>query len=166
MLSRVRDFFERHIAGGLSAADDDSHSLELATAVLLVEVMRIDDETTPAEREAVQRAIRDKFNLTTQETDLLVELAEEKLRQATDYFQFTSMINERFTQPQKERVIELMWRVAYADAAIDANERHLLRKIAALLHIPDSANLAAKLRARDSASADSEQRGAAPTRRD
>lgn len=164
MLSRVRDFFDRHIVGAPSAQADDNRSIELATAALLVEVMRIDDEATPAEREAVQRAIRDKFGLTERETDLLVELAEEEVRQATDYFQFTSMINQRFTQPQKERVIELMWRVAYADAAIDAHERHLLRKIAALLHVSDSAYLAAKLRARDSAA--SEQPGAVPKRMD
>lgn len=154
MLSRVRDFFDRHIAATPSTSDNDRHSIELATAVLLVEVMRIDDETTPAERTAVQHAIREKFNLTDQETDDLIGLAEEEVRQATDYFQFTSMINQHFSQGQKERVIELMWRIAYADAAIDAHERHLLRKIAALLHISDSAYLAAKLRARDSAVAD------------
>ncbi len=153
MLSRVRDFFDRHIAGAPSAPDNGNHSIELATAALLVEAMRIDDEVTPAERAAVEHAIRGKFNLTDRETDELIGLAEEEVRQATDYFQFTSMINQRFTQAQKERVIELMWRVAYADAVIDAHERHLLRKIAALLHVSDSAYLAAKLRARDSAAA-------------
>jgi uncharacterized tellurite resistance protein B-like protein len=71
------------------------------------------------------------------------------MRQATDYYQFTSLINQRFTQAQKERVLESMWRVAYADAAIDAHEQHLMRKIAALLHVSDSAYIAAKLRARD-----------------
>lgn len=153
MLSRVRDFFERRIAGDSPAPDGDWHAIKLATAALLVEVMRIDDESSPEERAAVERAIRAKFDLSSEETDQLIELAEEEARQATDYFQFTSLINQRFTQPQKERVIELMWQVAYADAAIDAHERHLLRKIAALLHVPDSAYLAAKLRARDVAGA-------------
>ena len=44
-----------------------------------------------------------------------------------------------------------MWRVAYADGVIGAHEQHLMRKIAALLHMPDSAYIAAKLRARDAA---------------
>lgn len=146
MLSAIRDFFDRNIP---DAPTLDRHSIELATAALLVEVMRIDAETTETERAAVQRAIRTKFGLTGDEADALVALAEEEVRQATDYYQFTSLINQRFTQAQKERVLELMWRVAYADAAIDAHEQHLLRKIAALLHIPDSAYIAAKLRARD-----------------
>lgn len=50
---------------------------------------------------------------------------------------FTSLINQRFNQPQKERVIELMWQVA--DDALSAHELHLMRKIAGLLHEPDSA---------------------------
>jgi Uncharacterized protein conserved in bacteria len=111
--------------------------------------MRIDAETSDAERATVQRAIREKFGLSEAETSALVALAEEEMRQATDYYQFTSLINQRFTQAQKERVLELMWRVAYADAAIDAHEQHLMRKIAALLYVPDSAYIAAKLRARD-----------------
>ena len=148
MLSTIRDFFERNIAG---APAPDGHSIELATAALLVEVMRIDAGTTAAERAAVQRAIREKFGLSEAETAALIALAEEEMRQATDYYQFTSLINQRFSQAQKERVLELMWRVAYADSVIDAHEQHLMRKIAALLHLPDSAYIAAKLRARDAA---------------
>ena len=49
MLSTIRDFFERNIAG---APAQGGHSIELATAALLVEVMRIDAGTTAAERAA------------------------------------------------------------------------------------------------------------------
>lgn len=153
MLSSIRNFFDSQI-GGAPAQDKESHSIGLATAALLVEMVRIDGETTEAERAAVHRAIRAKFSLSDQEADALIELAEEEMRQATDYYQFTSLINRRFSQAQKERVIELMWRVAYADAVIGAHEQHLLRKIASLLHVPDSAYIAAKLRARDSAGDD------------
>jgi uncharacterized tellurite resistance protein B-like protein len=146
VLSTLREFFDRNIA---AAPAQDGHALRLATAALLVEVMRIDAETSDTERVTVQRAIREKFGLSEAETSALVALAEEEMRQATDYYQFTSLINQRFTQAQKERVLEMMWRVAYADAAIDAHEQHLMRKIAALLHLPDSAYIAAKLRARD-----------------
>ena len=146
MLSTIRDFFERNIGGGPA---QDPHSIELATAALLVEAMRIDAEATDAERDAVLEAVRGKFGLSGAEAETLIALAEEEMRQATDYYQFTSLINQRFTQAQKERVLELMWRVAYADSVIDAHEQHLMRKIAALLHLPDSAYIAAKLRARD-----------------
>ena len=76
-------------------------------------------------------------------------LAESEARNANDYWQFTSIINKRFTQPQKVRVIELLWEVAYADAGLNAYEEHLIRKLADLLHISHGDYITAKLRARD-----------------
>jgi uncharacterized tellurite resistance protein B-like protein len=149
MLDAIRNFFDRH-AGGAGGARE-RHTIELATAALLVEVMRVDNEVTDAEREALLGAVRDKLGLTGDEAARLVALAEEELRRASDYFQFTSLVNERFSYEQKLRVIELMWQVAYADATLSAHELHLMRRIAGLLHIPDSAYIAAKLRAKQAA---------------
>ncbi|HLB15689.1 MAG TPA: TerB family tellurite resistance protein [Burkholderiales bacterium] len=65
--------------------------------------------------------------------------------------QFTSLINKRFSPEQKARVVEHMWRVAYADAELSAYEQHTIRKLADLLYVPHGAYIAAKLRARDAA---------------
>lgn len=147
MLSSIRDFFDRHI--GTPAPAEERHSIELATAALLVEVARIDRATTASERTAVLRAVRDKFGLAEAEAERLIALAEDEMKQASDYFQFTSLINRHFTQEQKQRVIELMWRVAYSDAELSAHENHLMRKIADLLHITHGDYIAAKMRARE-----------------
>ena len=146
MLKSIRDFFDRNI-GASPAPSDERHSIQLATAALLVEVARIDRESTPEERAVVQRAVREKFDLTPDEAARLIDLAEAEVQQATDYFQFTSLVNRHFTQEQKHRVIELMWRVAYADAGLSAHENHLMRKIADLLHITHGDYIAAKMRA-------------------
>lgn len=135
-----------HIAAAAPA--DPEHGLRLATAALLVEVVRIDRDTQEAEREAMRRAMHEKFGLAAGEADALMALAEAEIAQANDYYQFTSLINQRFSQPQKQRMIELMWQVAYADAALSAHELHLIRKVAGLLHVPDSAYIAAKMRAK------------------
>ncbi len=150
MLNAIREFFEGHVAAP-AGAGDERHTIEVATAALLVEVVRMDPEIEPAEREAVLRAVHSKFGLSGEEAEALVRLAEEEARAATDYYQFTSLINKRFSPAQKERVIEHMWRVAYADAELSAYEQHLVRKIADLLYVPHSAYIAAKLRARDAA---------------
>jgi len=147
MLRTLRDFFDRHIAP--APGRDDRHSIELATAALLVETLRIDSEIRDAERAAVLAAVHDKFGLSPAEADTLVALAEEEVRLANDYFQFTSLINRHFSAEQKVRVIELMWRVAWADDELSAHERHLMRKIADLLHVPLGDYVAAQTRARD-----------------
>jgi uncharacterized tellurite resistance protein B-like protein len=145
MLNSIRDFFDRHI--GAAPAPNERHTLELATAALLIEVARIDQGANPDERTAVLRAVREKFELSHDEAERLIALADEEMKQASDYFQFTSLINRHFTQEQKQRVIELMWRVAYSDASLSAHENHLMRKVADLLHITHGDYIAAKMRA-------------------
>lgn len=150
MLNAIREFFEQHV-GAATADGDERYGIELATAALLVETVRLDGEIDDAERAAAHRALRSKFGLTDEAAATLIRLAEEEAREATDYYQFTSLINKQFSASQKERVIELMWQVAYADADLSAHEQHVVRKIADLLHVSHRAYIAAKLRARDAA---------------
>ena len=55
MLTAIRDFFDRNI-GSEAPGRDDRHAIQLATAALLVEVARIDSESTESERAAVAQA--------------------------------------------------------------------------------------------------------------
>lgn len=77
--------------------------------------------------------------------------AEDTAKGANDYFRFTSAMNEEFTQPEKIQVVECLWQVAYADGRLDANENHLISKIAGLLHVTHGEYIAAKLYAREAA---------------
>jgi uncharacterized tellurite resistance protein B-like protein len=129
------------------------HALQLATAVMLVEVMRADATFEDSERAAVLDALRSKFHLAADEAQRLAELAETTARQATDLFAFTSRIDERFEMPAKLRMIELMWAVAYADGHLSAHERHVMWRIADLLHVPQGAYHHARLRAQQDAAA-------------
>jgi uncharacterized tellurite resistance protein B-like protein len=154
MLRSLKDLFER-LAPSTAQADprEQEHLLQLATAVMLVEVMRADASLHDDEREAVLAALVDKFALAGDEAQRLVELAHAAARQATDLFAFTSRINERFKMAQKIRMIEHMWRVAYADGHLSEHERHVMWRIADLLHVPQGAYQHARLRAQDAAGA-------------
>jgi uncharacterized tellurite resistance protein B-like protein len=111
--------------------------------------MRADASFHPQERQAVLNALRDKFALAEDEALRLSELGETVAREATDLFTFTSRINEHFEMPQKLRMIEHMWRVAYADGVLSAHENHVMRRLADLLYIPQGAYVHAKMRARE-----------------
>lgn len=154
MLKTLRDLFES--LGPPPPGEDAQsveHALQMATAVMLVEVMRADTTFHPGEREAVQRALRDKFTLSADEAARLAELAGITAQESTDLFSFTSRINERFEMAQKLRMVEHMWRVAYADGHLSAHERHVLWRIADLLHVPHGAYVHARLRAQQDAGA-------------
>lgn len=138
-------------AGEAPAAQE--HALQLAVAVLLVEVMRADAQIGPAERAATVAALREKFALSDEEIADLVERAELAARDAHDFQTFTSRLNDRFSMDQKVRMVELMWRVAYADGTLAAHEQHVMWRLADLLHVPHGAYISAKMRARDDAGA-------------
>jgi uncharacterized tellurite resistance protein B-like protein len=53
--------------------------------------------------------------------------------------------------PQKLRMVEHMWRVAYADGHLSEHERHVLWRVADLLHVPQGAYVNARLRAQQTA---------------
>ena len=63
----------------------------------------------------VVTALRNKFDLTPEETHELVELAEAEADEAIDHYQFTSLIKTGFSQEQKQKVVEYLWAVAFAD---------------------------------------------------
>ena len=149
MLSAIRQFYDQYIkpTGG-DDLSDDAHRLQVATAALLAEVMRMDEVVSEAERQAVMRAMCEKFSLSQVESARILQLAVHEARQATDYYQFTSLINKNLNAGQKEKVMEYLWQVAFADGNLDPLERHLINKIADLLYMPQSAQVIARNRAR------------------
>jgi len=151
MLRTLKDLFDAIISPASPGGTAGPHSLELATAVLLVEVMRAEPQLGAAERVAVVAALQRKFGLPQDELDRLVELAGEVARTASDFHQFTSVINDRFGQPEKIRIVEAMWEIAYADGHLDAHENHLIARVAGLLHVTHGDYIAAKLHAKQAA---------------
>ena len=152
MMQAIKKFFDRHLVpGGLEEDLNDGRALQVATAALLFEVMRTNHEFKDVERHAMAAAIQKSFKLTAEETAALTRLAAIQAEQATDYYQFTALINRHYTAAQKEQIIEHMWQVASADHEIDRFERTLVHKIADLLHVPRPAQIAARERAQQSA---------------
>ncbi|MDO9359911.1 MAG: TerB family tellurite resistance protein [Polaromonas sp.] len=154
MLKNLKELFDSFTAPAQGQTRQAlEHTLQLATAVLLVEVMRADPQIGAAEQKSVMDTLRHKFSLADDELARLMELASETSKTLYDYHRFTSTLNEHFSQEQKIHVIENMWQVAYADAHLDVNENHLISKVAGLLYVTHGEYIAAKMRAKEDAAA-------------
>lgn len=134
MLNKIKTFFENSLSGSANELDEQ-HQLKVATAALLIEMMLQDDDAHDDEKQAIMQALQEKFELSSDETRELYQLAEDERKNATDYHQFTSLIASNYSQPQKIRVIEYLWSVAYADGVLDKYEEHMVRRIADLIHV-------------------------------
>jgi uncharacterized tellurite resistance protein B-like protein len=150
MIDALKQFFQSMVAPAPEASPEASEkALRLAAGVLLFEIVRADRRIEETERTVMRTALQGTFNLTPLETEEIVSLAEEQSRAAGSLYEFTSQVDRAFTPEQKKRVVELLWLVAFADGAKDAQEEHMVRKIAGLLHVAHPDFIDAKLRARD-----------------
>lgn len=147
MLNRLNDFLSTIIAP-TSVESRPEHTLQLATAVLLIEVMRSDAESTDEEQATILNILKERFQLPDAEVAQLAELGHRTAMTANDLHQFTSIINRELGSSEKVCIIEYMWQIAYADNQISAHENHLMRRMADLLHISHGDYVAAKMRAK------------------
>lgn len=136
MLKQLRDIFNKTLINpDRDDAQSRDHALRLATATLLIEVVRADYEVDVKEIEATVRQLRTHFDLTEDETLLLVKEAEEKADHSVSLQDFTRVLHEQLTEAEKHSVIEMLWRIALADDHLDKHEDHVVRKVAGLLYV-------------------------------
>jgi uncharacterized tellurite resistance protein B-like protein len=143
----LKDWIAQYLPGGAGGlAETTEVGSNLAVAALLVEVLRADFEIAPAERQQVMTSVSTLLGLGPDATRALVEEAERHLDRSHDLYQFTSQINRAFSEAEKVRLLEALWRVADADLTVHKYEEHLIRRVADLLHVRHSDFIAAKLR--------------------
>lgn len=148
MLKSFRRFFNEFVVidHSISAKQTHEHQLQLATAALLIEMVRADFESQEIERDHVLELLTKEFNLSTQEAAQLAELGEDEVRESVSLYEFTQAIDTTLSLPDKIRMIEMLWQVAYADGALDKYEEALMRKLADLLHLSHRQLMQAKHR--------------------
>ncbi|MEI8705307.1 tellurite resistance TerB family protein [Pseudoalteromonas sp. B62] len=123
------------------------HDLKTAVAALLIEVMRADAKLEHDEQQTLTVTLKKYFNLTDTEVNELTNNAASSLDDSIDYFQFSKQINEHCSAEQRIEIIELLWRLAYADGEIDPQEDYVIRKVAGLLYVTHTDFIAAKIAA-------------------
>ena len=138
MLRELREILNRTLTGSEEEDGDRDHAIRLSTATLLVEVVRADYDEDLAEGAAVFDLLQGFFDLSEDETRLLIREAEQEADHSVSLQSFTRVLHERLTLAEKRSVIEMLWRVAMADSRLDKHEDHLVRKVAGLLYMPHS----------------------------
>jgi uncharacterized tellurite resistance protein B-like protein len=134
MLSRLSLFF-KSLTVDSQLQENDPLSLELACAVLLSEVMRADGEFSDEEQSKLTKVMKDTFCLSNDEVSEILASALELSNNATDFYQFTSKVNQHYSLDQRMKIVALLWEIAYADGHLANIEEHIIRKIADLLHL-------------------------------
>jgi len=136
MLTKLQKFFEQYLGKETESTIPLERRLQMASAALMVEMLHVDEQVTAEEDEKLRQLLLQRFHLDASEIESLIDLAHNEKHDATDYYQFTSLLNTHYSQQQKIDLVEDLWKLAYADHQLDKYEEHLLRRLAELLHVP------------------------------
>ena len=149
MLKRLKTLLQDPDARPLSG--QERRHLHVAVASLLHEATRVDLDEREVERAVALSALAELFGLGADECAAIFSEGSDKAKHLTSYFGPVAVIKRDMTAPERSRLIEHLWRVAYADGGLDQYEDHYVRKIGHLLYVANTEVMLARNRARDAA---------------
>ncbi len=144
MIKAVKQLLTELTATDDSPTEMPERDLHLISAALMTEVMVADGIAGEGELEILAEILQLEFGFDSDEVEGFIDLAREKVESATSLFEFTDVINRRFDQQAKFRLVQHLWQVARADGVIHKFEEATIRKVAELIYLPHSAFIRAK----------------------
>jgi uncharacterized tellurite resistance protein B-like protein len=151
MLNVMKKFFQQDAAPDKVELkeEDRAERIQVATCALLLEVANSDDEFSDIERDNIIQILEKDFELSDEYAQELMELSDKERKESIDLWHFTNLINEHYSIEEKTKIIEMVWKVIYADGKLDKHEDHLAHKLSSLPKLTHKQLIDAKLKVRD-----------------
>jgi len=135
------------LVGGDKHPDSfDDNDYRVACAALLLHAAAIDGDIEEAERDLLHLMLKQRFSLDDAATEKLIEVATTAEHEAVDLYHFTRLLNRSFDDQGRQRLIEMMWQVAFVDGRITEFEENLIWRAADLLGVSSRDRIALRLR--------------------
>ena len=141
-----KKIFQTEVSKDLTLDDKTSTK---ACIALLLETSMADEVLDESELMALKNTLQKDFQINEDEIDELIDLAKENVEDSTSLYEFTRDINDNFDAAERVKLIESMWKIAYADGNIDKYEEHIIRKVSNLIYVAHSDFIKAKLSAKE-----------------
>ena len=126
-----------------------SFEIELTAAVLAYEIARSDGEITENELNVLMEEI-EKISIKVGKDKLEVfKIVEVYSSDSVSFHEFIEDINSNYSKHDKLKLLEFLWKTAYADGKLDVDEERLVRRVADLIKIKDIEVLSLKSRIKD-----------------
>ena len=127
----------------------DEHGSIKACIALMLETSMADDLLDESEIKTLKATLINDFKLEETEIDELIEISKKNVDDSTSLYDFTRDINDNFESDERIKLIESMWKIAYADGNIDKFEEHIIRKVSNLIYVSHSDFIKAKISAKE-----------------
>jgi uncharacterized tellurite resistance protein B-like protein len=134
MLKEIKSFLA-DLTGGKEAAHFDDTDYRLAAAALLVHVATLERELSEESRDTLHALLKARFELDDELTDELIDAAVAADNEAIDFYHFTSLLNRSLNEAGRQRIIEMMWEMAYSDGRVSEFEENVMWRVSDLLGV-------------------------------
>jgi len=128
-----------------SSSKTISKKYQVATAALLVEIAKADGDFSGDERKRIIDLMKKDYDLDDECVNELLSLSEQKVKDSVSIYEFSSVINESFTQAEKFELVKNLWRIIYEDGKLDSHEDRLIKIIGSTLNLEHKDVISAKL---------------------
>ncbi len=125
---------------------DEPARVRIATCAIMLEVANSDDEFTEDERAGIIKTMSDEFDLSPNEARELIGIADERIKESIDLWDFTNTINKVLSEKEKVRILEAIWRIIYSDGRLSSHEDSLVHKLSFMLGLRHEQLIDAKLK--------------------
>ncbi|HET6377680.1 MAG TPA: TerB family tellurite resistance protein [Methylocella sp.] len=135
MLDALKRFLAEVTGAGAESRAFEEEDYCLAAVALLIHIINVDGSADPLEKQRLQTLIEERFGLDPEEAAGLSAKAEERDREAVDFYQFTSVLRRRLDDSGRQKIVEMLWEIAFADGVIHEFEENAIWRIAELLGV-------------------------------
>jgi len=118
---------------------ESSNNKNILVTALLIHAAKIDENYTEIEKKIIKKAIIDLNEISPDEAEKMLELAEKKEKESNQIIEFTREA-KKYSMEFRLKIIEIIWKIVYSDGASDNYESNLIRRICGLLYISDKDN--------------------------
>ena len=147
MLNIVKQFFGSGSTDpSKNEGGSDKHDIRVATCALFVEMAKIDEEFSKEELGAILTLLKERYGLSEENAEALIEAADQELEQSVDLWQFAQLINKNYSNEEKIEILEMLWQIVYVDKKMDEHENYLMHKVGNILRLSHRDLIDAKLK--------------------
>lgn len=147
MLGLLKQYFSPlTLTSEEQSQDDLEKKLKVAACVLILEIAKSDYEFSAQEKEAVRDILKNNLGVAEEEIDEILNIAEKERNENIDLWEYTRLINQNYSFEAKKKLVEMFWKIIYADGILDQYEDHLVHKLTDLLHLSHQDLIEAKLK--------------------
>ena len=149
MLNAIKSFLSEISGSDEETKFDNDDDYRVAAAALLFHVISVDGVVSHEERNKLAELLMRRYQLDRAGVDSLITAAESADNEAIDLYGFTRILKEKLDATGRERIIELMWMLVYADGTVHEFEDNVVWRVAELLGVSSHDRIRLKLAVRD-----------------